>query len=101
MTKEEFQNRRQEISSKIDTLNADKKKIEHDYIVANAPFKIGAKLIINKGIQEKIGYVIGFKLTYQDEVIPNMVKCKKDGSESKSKLYVCFDDNLELVTNET
>lgn len=96
MTKEEYEKISKEISEKMVALNEYREKIKHDYIVSNAPFKIGDKIIVNKGAKhEKICFVIGFKIdSWKNRIVPNCVKCKKDRTPSKIKLHVWSHDEL-------
>lgn len=104
MEKLHFENRKKEILSKIDFLKAKLKHLETQYIDSNQKFPIGSKVRITTtgciGYElyalEKTSsppkkkcyaYVAGYEICC-GEVIPILMKAKKDGTISKKRHHV-------------
>mgnify|MGYP005980375839 CR=1 FL=1 len=105
MDKLYFKTRKEEIQSKIDSCKKEMKELENEYIVSNQKFPIGSKVCLTipahterlywgketKTIPEekKFAYVTGYEIVI-DEVIPILMKAKKDGTISKLREYMSF-----------
>lgn len=105
MDKLYFKTRKEEIQSKIDSCKKEMKELENEYIVSNQKFPIGSKVCLTipahtvqllwsnetKTIPEekKLAYVTGYEIV-SNEVVPILMKAKKDGTISKLREYVSF-----------
>lgn len=105
MDKLYFKTRKEEIQSKIDSCKKEMKELENEYIVSNQKFPIGSKVCLTipahterlywgeetKTIPEekKFAYVTGYEIV-SNEVIPILMKAKKDGTISKLREYMSF-----------
>lgn len=104
MDKLYFETRKAEIQSKIDSYNKEMKELKNEYISSNQKFPIGSKVCLTipahtvhlwgnetKTIPEekKFAYVTGYKIV-SDEVLPILMKAKKDGTISKLREYTSF-----------
>lgn len=100
MEKSDYLSKKNELDSKIKELQIKLHQLKKDYIEKNRKFENGDLIKIitaefnyySKIIENNIsfGYVDGFELNYKDEVIPILLKQKKDGTKSKNKLYLPF-----------
>ena len=94
MTKEEYKKAMKELTDKIGD-------IKKEYINSNVKFKIGDKVIKDKGTdREQIGFVNGYKIgSWNSEITVKCVKCKKDGTPSKVEMFVYSVNDIELYDN--
>ena len=98
MEKLDFLQRKKQIEDNIYQLKSELSSLKKEYIESNINFEIGelVKIVFpeqkffNRKIEEKVefGYVDGFELNYNSQVIPILFKQKNDGSKSKIRLYV-------------
>lgn len=113
MDKSYFETRKAEIQSKIDSYNKEMKELKNEYISSNQKFPIGSKVCLTipahtvrllwgnetKIIPEekKFAYVTGYEIV-SNEVVPILMKAKKDGTISKLREYLSFKQvTIELV----
>lgn len=113
MDKLYFKTRKEEIQSKIDSCKKEMKELENEYIASNQKFPIGSKVCLTipahtvkllwgnetKTIPEekKFAYVTGYEIV-SNEVVPILMKAKKDGTISKLREYLSFKQvTIELV----
>lgn len=113
MDKLYFKTRKEEIQSKIDSCKKEMKELENEYIASNQKFPIGSKVCLTipahtvkllwgnetKTIPEekKFAYVTGYEIV-SNEVVPILMKAKKDGTISKLREYIPFGQfTIELV----
>lgn len=105
MDKSYFETRKAEIQSKIDSYNKEMRELNNEYISSNQKFPIGSKVCLTipahtvrslfgsktKIIPEekKFAYVTGYKIE-RNEVVPILMKAKKDGTISKLREYISF-----------
>lgn len=105
MDKSYFETRKAEIQSKIDSYNKEMEELNNEYISSNQKFPIGSKVCLTipahtvqflwsnetKTIPEekKLAYVTGYEIV-SNEVIPILMKAKKDGTISKLRKYISF-----------
>ena len=103
MIKEEFKAKREIINSKIRELNNEMMKLKKEYIKSNENYPIGSKVCLTipahtvrilcdsktKTIPEekKFAYVTGYEIV-SNEVVPILMKAKKDGTISKLREYI-------------
>lgn len=106
MDKLYFEKRKSEIQSEIDDWKQEKRDLEDEYISSNQQFPIGSKVCITTpehtgmvlSTREKVffpeekrySYVVGYEIRY-NEVVPILMKAKKDGTISKIRDYVTFE----------
>ena len=106
MDKSYFEIKKKEIQSEIDSWKQELKDLENEYISSNQKFPIGSKVCITTpahtgmvlSTREKItfpekkryAYVIGYEIRY-NEVVPVLMKAKKDGTISKIRDYTTFE----------
>lgn len=111
MEKSEFLTRKNQIENSIKALNDEKKRLENEYINSQRVFTDNEKIeIVTKehpywtfskgkeiaGIrpeEKRFAFVVGYKINYQNDVVPILKKCKKDGTISKLEDY--FSDRLD------
>ena len=70
------------------------------YIQEHAPFIVGDKVQVTArwtGGKPILGYVVGFRLSYNLEVEPILKKVKKDGTMSAMNLHLYGDEQIDLV----
>lgn len=112
MDKSYFKTRKAEIQSEIDSWKQEMRDLEDEYISSNKKFPIGSKVCLTipahtelywgnktKTIPEekKFAYVTGYEIV-SNEVIPILMKAKKDGTISKLREYLSFKQvTIELV----
>lgn len=105
MDKSYFETRKTEVQSEIDSWKQKLKDLEDEYISSNQKFPIGSKVCITTssyvgtvlGSGEKIlvqgeqrfAYVAGYEIRF-NEVVPILMKAKKDGTISKQRDYTTF-----------
>lgn len=105
MDKLYFKTRKEEIQSKIDSCKKEMKELENEYIVSNQKFPIGSKVCLTipayelRGLginririvpeEKKFAYVIGYEIV-ANEVVPILMKAKKDGTISKLREHMSF-----------
>lgn len=108
MDKSYFKKRKEEIQSEIDSWGQELRDLRSDYISSNQKFPIGSKVCITtpahtkffagKKIsvpeQKRFAYVSRYEIRC-DEVVPVLLKAKKDGSASKLNDYVMY--NSEII----
>lgn len=106
MNKSYFETRKTEIQSEIDSWKQELRDLEDEYISSNQKFPIGSKVCIitpaHEGwtldTREKItfperkrySYVTGYEIS-RNEVVPILMKAKKDGTISKIRDYITFE----------
>ena len=113
MNKSYFETRKAEIQSKIDSYNKEMKELKNEYISSNQKFLIGSKVCLTipayelRGLginririvpeEKKFAYVTGYEIV-ANEVVPILMKAKKDGTISKLREYTSFKQvTIELV----
>lgn len=105
MDKLYFKTRKEEIQSKIGSCKKEMKELENEYIVSNQKFPIGSKVCLTipayelRGLginririvpeEKKFAYVTGYEIV-ANEVVPILMKAKKDGTISKLREYMSF-----------
>lgn len=100
MDKSYFEIRKTQIQSEIDRWKQEMRDLEDEYIFSNQKFPVGSKVCVtipsHKGIalstREKVkryAYVIGYEIRY-GEVVPKLMRAKKDGSISKVRDNILF-----------
>lgn len=105
MDKSYFETRKAEIQSEIDSWKQELKDLEDEYISSNQKFPIGSKVCITTPARtgmvlstgEKVtfpeakryAYVTGYEIC-RKEVVPILMKAKKDGTISKNRDYITF-----------
>jgi hypothetical protein len=94
MEKSEFKKKQEEINSKIRELQNQLCDLKKEYISSNKIFDNGTKVKIiypthknnwnENTVPERYdyGFVYGHTLDYKYDVVPQLHKCKKDGTES-------------------
>lgn len=97
MNKSYFETRKSEIQSEIDSWRQELKDLEDEYISSNQKFPIGSKVCIttpghekynmfNRKIivpeEKRFAYITGYNII-ANEVVPILMKAKKDGTISK------------------
>lgn len=114
MEKQDYIDRSIEIGNEIYDLQNEQRQIDEKYIAANAEFFPGEKVkVITKGHKtwelksgeegwnepsERFAFV-SKNIIYNNEVIPQLLKCKKDGTPSKQRDYVGMRSYVEKLTN--
>lgn len=113
MDKSYFETRKAEIQSKIDSYNKEMEELKNEYISSNQKFPIGSKVCLTipayelRGLginrirmvpeEKKFAYVTGYEIV-ANEVVPILMKAKKDGTISKLREYTSFKQvTIELV----
>lgn len=114
MTKEEFKTKKDIINSKIEELNNEMEKLKKEYIESNVKYPIGSKVCIITPAHKEVclfsnkemlvaesrdcGYVMNYEINYRNDIELCLKKVKKDGTISKTSLYVNFKKvKIELV----
>ena len=99
MTEAEFKKRRYEIYEEISKLEQERKEMDNAYIQEHTPFMVGDKVQVTARWSEKpiLGYVVGFRLSYDLEVEPVLKKVKKDGTISTVNLHLYGGEQIDLV----
>lgn len=96
MNREEYLDKILEIDQKIDALNEERERVNHQYLVQNAPFKIGDKVRIDrlddndKILETKIGWVLDFSVSLDGRIVPRLADQKLDGTMHKRKQIWLF-----------
>lgn len=106
MDKSYFRLRKAEIQSEIDSWRRELKDLEDEYVCSNQKFPIGSKVCVitpahtewSFSTREKISfpeekryaYVTGYEICNND-VVPILMKVKKDGDMSKIRDYLTFE----------
>ena len=96
MNREEYLDKILEIDQKIDALNKERERVNHQYIEQNAQFKIGDKVRIDriddngKVFETKFGWVLGFSVSPDGRVVPKLADQKLDGTMHKRKQIWLF-----------
>lgn len=115
MTKEQFKSKKKNINSKINELKNEMIKLEKEYIKSNAKYPIGSKVCITTPASvytslhdltsvtvpesKQYAYIVGYRIEYFGDLKPLLKKVKKDGTISKTDLYIDFENVvIELVT---
>ena len=90
MEKKEFLKKKEEYQQQISDINLKIHYLKSEYINTSPmkQFKIGDKVVVNKRGRNPIyGFVTGYNIgRFSNEVIVELVQCKKDGPPSKKKL---------------
>lgn len=105
MDKSYFKTRKAEIQSEINSRKQEMRDLEDEYISSNKKFPIGSKVCLTipahtvrslfgsktKTIPEekKFAYVTGYEIE-RNEVVPILMRAKKDGIISKLREYIPF-----------
>lgn len=100
MTEAEFKKRRNEIYEEISKLEQERKEMDNAYIQEHTPFMVGDKVQVTarwNGGKPILGYVVGFRLSYNLEVEPILKKVKKDGTMSTMNLHLYGGEQIDLV----
>lgn len=103
MDKSYFETRKAEIQSEFDSLKQEMRDLEDEYISSNQKFPIGSKVCITTPAHtgwllhnretvtfpesKRFAYVTGYKIQC-NEVVPILMKAKKDGTISKLRDYI-------------
>lgn len=106
MNKSYFETRKTEIQSEIDSWKQELRDLEDEYISSNQKFPIGSKVCITTPAQEgwaldtrekimfperkRYSYVTGYEIC-RNEVVPILMKAKKDGTISKIRDSITFE----------
>lgn len=106
MDKSYFETRKAEIQSEIDSWKQEMRDLEDEYISSNQRFPIGSKICITTPAhtgwmlhtreivtipeEKRYSYVIGYEIRC-GEVVPQLMKAKKDGTISKLRDYISFE----------
>lgn len=106
MNKSYFETRKTEIQSEIDSWKQKLRDLEDEYISSNQKFPIGSKVCITTPAHEgwilgapgkitfperkRYSYVTGYEI-FHNEVLPILMKAKKDGTISKVRDCVTFE----------
>lgn len=109
MDKSYFETRKAEIQSETDSWKQEMRDLEDEYISSNQRFPIGSKVCIttpaHTGMvlstcetvmfpeEKRYSYVIGYEIRY-GEVVPKLMKAKKDGTISKMQDYMSFERSI-------
>jgi hypothetical protein len=112
MKKEEFEKRKAEIQSQIDSWKRELEFLKEAYIASNQEFPIGSKVCIvtptkkvwagnNNGevivpSSKREAFVSGYEI-YCDKVVPIFKKVKKDGTMSQKREYVYAFETIEKI----
>lgn len=113
MDKSYFKTRKAEIQSEIDSWKQKMIRLKKEYISSNQKFPIGSKVCLTipayelRGLginririvpeEKKFAYVTGYEIV-ANEVVPILMKAKKDGTISKLREYIPFGQfTIELV----
>lgn len=113
MDKSYFETRKAEIQFEIDNWKQKMIRLKKEYISSNQKFPVGSKIcltipahevrdFVNNRIrivpeEKKFAYVTGYKIV-SNEVVPILMKAKKDGTISKLREYIPFGQfTIELV----
>lgn len=105
MNKSFFETRKTEIQSEIDSWKQEMRDLEDEYISSNQKFPIGSKVCItipahtgcflhNRETvtfpeEKRFAYITGYEIQC-NEVVPILMKAKKDGTISKIREYITF-----------
>ena len=105
MDKSYFETRKAEIQSEIDSWKQELRDLEDEYISSNQKFPVGSKVCITTPAhtgwllhnhetvvfpeEKRYSYVIGYEIR-SGEVVPKLMKAKKDGTISKMRDYISF-----------
>lgn len=95
---EYYKERKEVILREINELKTAKRVLDSDFIKANAKFKIGDR--VYSKTEKCFGFVIGYELGYLNSFNADVVKEKKDGTQSKVKMYNYGEDNLMIANSE-
>lgn len=103
MDKSYFETRKAEIQSEIDSWKQEMRDLEDEYISSNQKFPIGSKVCITTPAhtgwllhnretvtfpeEKKFSYITGYEIRC-NEVVPILMKAKKDGTISKLRDYI-------------
>lgn len=106
MNKSRFLERKNHILSEIESWKEELRDVEEEYISSNQKFPIGSKVCIttpaHTGIvlstrenitipeTKRYSYVTGYEIQY-NEVVPILMKAKKDGTISKIRDSIIFE----------
>lgn len=112
MKKEDYILKSSDIRGKIRELHDELEDLENEYIGSNILFPIGSKVLITKPkclvrdlifcklkeIPEtkRYAYIIGYHINGANNVVPDYMKAKKDGSISQ--IRDCSVDKRDIVT---
>lgn len=117
MDKERFLERKRHIQSEIESWEKELRDVEEEYISSNQKFPVGSKVCITTPAhmewflrtrekelcpeKKRYAYVVGYEISYNDEVGPILMKAKKDGTISKNRDYIAFENvKIELAQND-
>ena len=89
MTKEEF-------VKKCDALREQKLQYEKEYIASNTKYAAGTKIKATHNGKERIG-IVKYSVVEYDEVVPYALVITKEGEESKRRLRVYPEDEVEII----
>ena len=104
MTKEEYLNREESLKNKIEEIREEIKNLRKQYIKDNIPYPIGTKVKIEsknypdspKGV--RVGVVTDFDVSFHGDVMPIIMKMKKDGTaHATNRLYCCWFEKVEPI----
>lgn len=97
MTKEEYLEKRQSINEKIKSLQLELKDLENSFILANAEFNIGEKVILSKGTKKERFAYINRIVVSMGVCAYSLLKSKKDGDMSKNADYLCYEETISKI----
>ena len=104
MNREEYLDKILEIDQKIEALNEERERVNHQYLVQNAQFKVGDKVRVdilnNEGkiFETKIGWVLDFSVSPDGRIIPKLADQKLDGTMHKRKQIWLFASRKYNIT---
>lgn len=106
MNKSRFLERKKHILSEIESWKEELRDVEEEYISSNQKFPIGSKVCITTPAyvgwelstrervsfpeQKRYAYITGYEIL-NNEVVPILMKAKKDGAISKFRDYITFE----------
>lgn len=107
MTKEEYIQSKKEMKSQIKELQKRVIELNDQYISDNKPFEIGDRVKVTTPARKdfigeskekvRIAFVSSFKIDWDDNIKPNLIKMKQDGTPSKHGDYLYNSEIVEKV----
>ena len=88
MTKEQY-------VAKVTELARQQQELRKEYIATNSPIKSGTKVKVTRPGVVEYGILIGYTCEYTD-VVPVVMKIKKDGTPAKVKVWIRWDSKVEV-----
>lgn len=99
MNKSDYQIEKKGLDEQLSQLRENVKSLNSEYIEDNSEFKAGQKVELtipeSKSWNDKIFpeykeivFIGGYEISYGDNVTPWFWKCKRDGNQSKHKVWI-------------